>query len=179
MRGLILCPGPSLTRSLEVAGEDVDAAHRIIVVNRARDFTPWHDWWVAGDIHSNPKNLGGPVDQRTRLGLCSIGAAARPAGVEWRAWSELPFSVTPTSYSSIAALALAWSLGCTEIAVLGADMDGTTYAGNRPMPADADPGRWEHERILWEGMAATIRSHGVRVHRLAQPLGGGPLALAT
>lgn len=173
MRAVILCPGRSLHASLREY--NLDLAHRVLVVNAARDEVPKHDWLIAGDFAA----MGWSVDERTRLGLCSVGDSKRPAGVDWKGWADLPLPVDPTGYSSVAALSLALAIGCTEVDVLGADMAGDIYISGESFPALSDPARWDIERVAWAEMAERVRATGVRVERLGQPIHDGAGTQAT
>lgn len=169
MRALILCAGPSLRATLDATNPD--NFHRVIVVNRARDAVRKHDWFVCGDAAARM-----PVwnpDERTSLGICSNGDVPRPWRMEWMPWADLPFRIMPNDYSSVAALALAWRLGCQEIAVAGHDMQGDSYFNGVEIGAQ-DPHRWGVEAARWAEIAETIFELGGEVRRLRQPLAGSP-----
>lgn len=126
----------------------------IIAVNRARDHIVFHDWWCCGDAAA----LNWKADSRTLVGTCTAFPIENSGRISVL-WNELPFSIAPTHYSSVAALSLAWMLGFKNIRVIGHDMTG--------FPGDgADANRWEVEGRMWSDISTRISALGGNIQRM-------------
>lgn len=149
----ILCPGPSLTRNIG------KAEGMIITVNRARDIRR-HDWWVCGEADL----MGWSCDTRTYYGVCSIRPTKRLSCHKQILWSQLPFDIQPTGFSSVAAIALACLLGASRIKIIGHDATGNTYFDGTLIEGHTSL-RWKDETEEFNRVCNAITSAVIKVLR--------------
>ena len=160
MIAAILCPGPSLARTcppFEELGmfDVVVAVNRAILHEGASRFVHWHacgDWDTLLAISCPPKT--GICTMRDAARVIQAGSHAQQfAGLRWAMWEELP--VQP-GYSTIAALALVYILGASEITVFGDDKQGLLDWDGKPGRERRDS-RWDRERELQQRAVAKLK----------------------
>lgn len=169
----VLCPGPSL-RTFPAVRHRYDLR---IGVNRAVGHVPC-DYWVMLDapVFERVCPLGfprvmSPMSQwREVLGKASLSAAARkhqhmvPESVR----ASLPREVVRwESWSSTAAVALAYHMGATRIDCYGMDWEGKADFDGATHPTDCrDADRWRRERKCFIEMRVALGQRGVKLARI-------------
>lgn len=164
MRVAVLSAGPSLTRTWR--GGAYDATLAINFALAAADA----DWLVSGDASHMVGDLG---DRRPRLGIWTMGDDHGRVHDLWPGVALHRFDLLPGitrlprtwSWSSQAALAVAWHLGAREIDVYGVDMTDAPDAGGRH-PGYRCAERWARESADLADSITLLSSSGVSVRRI-------------
>ena len=174
----ILCPGPSLA---QWAPRPSDGEHQItIAVNRAILAGP-ADWLVALDAHTIGMMEDIPRVGRLLTGMAAWGEIetcfpAFAAGVKHvpKAWLHtkwLSRANTFLGHSFLVAIILAAQLGADLIECWGADFTGAgDFDGYTHRKQKRDPGRWTHERKLYEELVRRLSLRGYCVCRIGNAL---------
>jgi hypothetical protein len=165
MLAAVLCPGPSLLR---YQGD----YELVIGVNRAA--TAFHcDVWVACDWslvqRVRDEIKGNPI-------LFTNSMSARRIARDGPMWprrverfEELNDAdgdpISPTSFSSLAAVWYAVANGATTIRVYGADMSGKLDFDKVLAGETRTDARWERERELWQAMTEKLAKKNIVVAR--------------
>lgn len=164
----VLSPGPSLAN---VTREDLSDS-LIIGVNRAVHHLRC-DWWCFGDDRmyrtykpDYPVEITTNEEMRRRLKL-EVAVT----------WESLYPSYSPETrwyqFSFTAAIAIAASLGATQVNVYGCDWAGASdFDGHRYTFKDEEaektrtPDRWERERGIYQRTIEMLANQGVKVNRI-------------
>jgi len=170
----ILCPGPSLAAYAPASRADL-----VIAVNRAILAGP-ADWLVALDAHTIGMMDEIPAVANLLTGMAPWGEIetcfpAFAARVE-----HMPKRLLETDWlpqekknkflgkSFFVAIVLAAQLGADLIECWGADFGGVKdFDGYTHRKQKRDPGRWTHERALYEELVTLLDARGCCVTRMA------------
>lgn len=189
MRIAILSCGPSLAH---VTPEDLQGFDRIIGVNEAALRLPPCDWLSCGDASrllamrdkSGTQQLMDTLPPRILMIDNDIDRVrdSAPSLFEafgFKGWNELrgelPGEIPSgwDTYSSTAALALAASLGASNVVCFGVDMIGVTDVAGIQTPERNDE-RWAREQKIWNDLVEWMgRARGVTVMRFLKTPGDG------
>jgi len=175
-RAAVLCPGPSLARALpRLDAGEFDRRDLTIAVNRAAAARAC-DYWCIWDPESfdDCEPMGRPtivMDRKRWQRLAEVRpAAGRHGSIVREDLATPPPSTGWVSWSATVAVVLAWNLGATEIAVLGADLAGRADFDGVSLPRQRrSPERWQRERDCWTRLIAWMHGEGVEVTRVSDP----------
>jgi len=168
MTAAILCPGPSLVRSVPAPADLTIAVNRAIAFSSA-------DVWAAGDIpmlcEDRPNIIGRPelfTAANTAAYLRDHGPAWRGKVTEFESLFDYLNSsnLSWTLFTFTAAIVFAAHAGAKLIEIFGcdwtgqSDYDGWAKAGNRTDE------RWKLEREIYARLTDSLAARGIEVKRI-------------
>ncbi len=167
---IVLCPGPSLAAAISaLKGCGSDAL--FIGVNRAVEAVEC-DYWAAIDWKTidEGKPKGKPEiitieTARQRLSIKGV-EVARAYQTKARQAHMPPTETGWLNYSMLLAIAAAYDMGCTEIRLYGADMQGVEdWDGHQVGRVTRTPERWAKEQAQFGKLVEWLNARSIAVIR--------------